>query len=1080
MKRLSKGLTMGILALFLIFCAAPSSLLLAQSNSTQVAESGRLITGKVVDASGEGIPGVKMQVKDSTRGGITSFDGTFSLRVKPNEKIIIFSYVGLKTVEQDITTGNSFTVLMEEDAEILQEIVVTGYQSISKERVTGSFAVVNTDDLKSRRQPDILGQLEGQVAGLVQKDGMISIRGFSTIYGVRKPLYVVDGMPFEGNIKSINPATISKVTVLKDAAAASIYGARAANGVIVINTINGSSDGKVHISYDGNIRFTSKPNWRSFDLLSTAETIDLQRDAFDLVQEQWEPNLPYVTNPIKDLLLQHREGLISDKDLDDALAKYKALDNRSQLEKFYLQTGIMHQHNLGVSGGNERHKYFATINYLGNRGTSKYSSNERVGFTLRNNMKFLPWLSADISVSADYSSSHAFNGGLGFGGFFSGRPSYEMLYDEKGNPLNVPDQKSEMELKRLLSVGLMDEHFSPVKNLKEERSNSNDQYYRVQGGLNFALMEGLDFDVRFQTENSTYLSKQFYSPKSYTVRSMINNAAQIDPETKEIKYNVPIGGQLSEERGGSTSWTLRPQLRYDNNFGRHSITALLGSEFRSIKYTATRGYYMGYDENSLAFKPVQPEDLFDMMGTESMWGNFNWDYSAHNYFIHSEDRFVSLYANASYSLDSKLNLTGSIRMDQSNLFGTDPKFQYRPLWSLGASYDLSQEKFMDGLKHLDQLKLRLTYGIGGNIPKDVGPYLILSAPGPNPFLDGEFGSSIASPPNASLRWEKTSTFNAGIDFSMFQNRLSGSFDVYNKYTVDLLANRNADPTLGWGELMLNYGSMINRGVELTLMGGVIDRNDFKWDMSYIFSYNRSKMLTVDDSNKEVFNYSRGNTYSVGYPAGSVFSFRYAGLNPEDGTPLYYTKDGEKVSYIVDVEDLVYSGTIIPPFSSSWTNMLSYKGLNLSFMFNYFGGHVVRYEAAPYRSFAPSVNANRQILNRWKQPGDEKNESCTPALTGTPLDTYVDIHPWRAADKHVIKGDYISLRTLSLGYDLDKKLFGWEHIEGITLTLQAENLFLIPLNKKGINPDALTTSGYGWGAQGYATPSTFTLGMSVKF
>ena len=939
--------------------------------------------------------------------------------------------------------------------------------------------MVNTDDLKSRRQPDILGQLEGQVAGLVQRNGEISIRGFSTIYGVKKPLYVVDGMPLKGDIKSINPPTITKVTVLKDAAAASIYGARAANGVIVINTSNGSSDGKVHLSYDTNIRFTAKPNYKSLDLLSSAELIDLQKEEFGLVYDEWNPNKRTPYDPVEALLLQHKAGLLSDKALDQGLEKYRVLDNRSQLEDFFLQTGVMHQHNLGVSGGNEKHKYFATLNYLGNRGTDKYSNDERIGFSLRNSMQFLPWLSADISISGDASTSNSFTGASLFRSSFFSMPSYYMLFDEKGAPTYIPKQKSEFELQRLIALGLYDEHYSPIENLKEERSQNKGQYLRVQGGFDFTLMEGLNLDIRYQTELGNYRMQRNYSKNSYTVRNMVNDAAQYDADTKTITYNIPQGGQLSEERGDSHSWTLRPQLRFDRDFGKHSITALLGSEFRSIKYTLTRGYYMGYDEYTLAFKPIDPYALHDLQGTEALWGNFYWSYSNNNFFDEGEDRFVSLYANGSYTYDSKLNLSGSIRMDQSNLFGTDPKFQYRPLWSLGISYDLAQESFMDNLRFLDQLKLRATYGIGGNIPKNVGPYLILTSPIHNSDV-GDFGSSILSPPNPSLRWEKTNTLNVGLDFSLFNSRLSGTFDVYNKFTEDLLSYRNADPTLGWDQLMLNYGSMKNRGVELTLMGSPISTEDFTWNVNFNFSYNKSKMLTVDDSNKEVFSYSQGNTYSVGYPAGAVFSFRYAGLSPEDGTPLYYTKDDEIVNEIEDVDDLVFSGTIIPPYSSALTNMFTYKGISLSFMFNYFGGHVVRYEPAPYVGFAPANNVNRSILNRWKKPGDEVNPDLAPAITGNWLNPYYDSHPWYAADKHLVKGDYISLRSLSLSYDFDKEFWGMQHINGITLTCQAENLWIIPLNKKGINPEAQSMVGYGWGNQIFPTSPSFTLGMSVNF
>lgn len=1003
------------------------------------------------------------------------------MRVSPEEKVLIISYIGMKTVELDISKGNTFKVVMEDDYELLDEVVVTGYQSISKERVTGSFAVINTDNLKSRRQTDIMGQLEGQVPGLVQRNGDISIRGLATLNAEKTPLFVVDGMPFEGDFKSINPATITKVTVLKDAAAASIYGARAANGVIVISTVNGSSDGKVHISYDANLRLTGKPRYGAMNLLSTKELIDLQVESFHLSKEKWLDKNRYSMNPVHSLLLQHRAGLLTQEQLDSSLNSLRTLDNRQQLDDFYLQTGLLHQHNIGIQGGNEKHRYSASIDYLGSRGTSKYADNERLGFTLKNTMKFLSWLTADIGVSGDFSKDNSFTGAGTFSNAFYSWPSYYMLNNPDGTPAYIPRSKSEYELNRLTSIGLLDERYSPITNLREERTSNTLQYYRINTGLNFNIVEGLDLDIRFQTENSTGLYQNNYNRNSHFVRTMVNDAAQYDKKTQTLTYNVPRrGGQMSETRVSSHSWTFRPQLKFDKNYGKHSITALAGSELRSIRNTSTSTYYMGFNEYTLAYEPVNPYVLTNVRGTESLGGSFQWKFTDKNYLYDHEDRFVSFYANGSYTLDNKLNLSGSIRIDQSNLFGTDPRYQYRPLWSLGASYDLSRQEFMrDRLTWVDQLKVRVTYGIGGNIAKKVGPYLLLNAPVFNAEVN-EFGSSIEAPANPTLRWEKTGTFNVGIDFSLFGSRLNGSLDVYNKNTNDLLANRPADPTLGFASPMMNYGSMRNSGVELSLSGAAIETKDFAWNVMWNFSYNKNTLLNVDESNNDVLNYSSGNTYTVGYPASAVFSFRYAGLNPENGRPQYYTKDNEIKNYILDIEDLVYSGTTIPPFSSSLTNEFSFRGFDFSFMLSYLGGHVVRSEAAPYLAFAPTTNANKSILNRWQKPGDEKKPNVGPAITGESLDlTYVQ-HPWHTADKHVIKGDHISMRTMSLGYNFDRKLLSSTPIQGVRLTLQAENLFLIPFNSQGINPEALSIVMWGWGSNTFPTSPSFTLGASIQF
>lgn len=1034
----------------------------------------------VVDSQKERLPGVRISVKETSRGGITDMDGYFSIRVKPNENTLIFSFVGYKTVEIDITKESTFEVIMYDDTKLLDEVIVTGYQTISKERATGAFALVNSDEIKNKLQTDILGRLEGQIPGLQKNDKSFNIRGISTLNGVATPLIVLDGLPYEGDIKHINPSIITKVTVLKDAAAASIYGARAANGVIVINTLAGSTDGKVHINYDGSIHFTSKPNYKSLNLLSTSELVDLQASTFHLNQQNWdEVDKRYSMNQVTEALLMHKAGLISQDELDKKLSYLKGFDNRSQLDKFFLQTGITHQHNIAVSGGNEKHRYSASLNYMGDRGTTQKTNSENIGITLRNTINFLPWLTADIAFSGSFDNSSTQFGGGSYADFIYNRPSYEMLYNETGNPTYLPRRKSEQELNRLTMLGLLDEHYSPVLNRDRETSNNNSNYYRIQAGLNFKLIDGLDFDIRFQTEKTSYKRNTHYAKDSYYVSNMVNDAAQYNTDEQLITYNVPLGGQMAETRGDTNAFTFRPQLNFQKVLDDHSITALIGGEIRATKETGTRSYYMGYDEYTLGFKPINQLDISRISGTESLEGSFYWETQKENYLYDYDDRFVSFYANASYTFRNNLNVTGSIRVDQSNLFGTDPKYQYRPLWSLGASYDISKKEFLTEADWLNLLKIRFTYGIGGNIPKNVGPYLILNAPEYNPWID-DFGSSIQSPPNNRLRWEKTATTNIGIDFAVLKNRLNGSFDFYNKNTTDLLAFRDADPTLGHEKLMLNYGSMYNRGIELSLNGSIINNDNFSWDATFGFSYNKNKLIDVDDSNKEILGYTNGRTVSKGYPYLAVFSHKYAGLDSETGQPLYFNKNGEKVSQITDIEDLVYSGTIIAPYFSSLTNSFKLYNFDFSFMFTYRGGHVLRDEAAPYVGYAPTVNVNRDILNRWQKPGDEQNPNTTPAIAGRTLYTSTETHPWKTADIHVIKGDYFKLQTLSLAYNIDRSLISKLNIKSMSVILQADDIWIIPINKKGINPEALTTVGYGWGQKGVPVSPSFNIGISATF
>jgi TonB dependent receptor. len=380
---------------------------------------------------------------------------------------------------------------------------------------------------------------------------------------------------------------------------------------------------------------------------------------------------------------------------------------------------------------------------------------------------------------------------------------------------------------------------------------------------------------------------------------------------------------LDESRYESYSYTMRAQVNFNRIFGKHAISALGGAERRLVRRTGAQNYYMGYDDNSLGVKPINPLAMSPINGTEALLGSFNWVYGEYNALTHTEDRYVSFYANGSYTFDERYSLTGSIRIDQSNLFGTDPKYQYRPLWSVGGSWQIANEPFMEDCMWLNRLNLRMTYGVGGNVPKDAGPYMTVVDSGYNEWV-GDFGSYIQNPPNSQLRWEKTASTNVGIDFSAFNSRLSGSIDYYYKKTTDLLGNRNADPTLGWASLLQNYGSMFNRGVELSLQSVNIQNKNFTWGTNLMFSYNKNELTNLEGTKETVFYYSAYNVAAVGYPINSVFSYRYAGLDPTNGNVLVYNKEGEKVSKVSSIDDMVYSGTRTPKYTASLKNFFSYR------------------------------------------------------------------------------------------------------------------------------------------------------------
>ncbi|MEG0517831.1 MAG: TonB-dependent receptor [Bacteroidales bacterium] len=694
-------------------------------------------------------------------------------------------------------------------------------------------------------------------------------------------------------------------------------------------------------------------------------------------------------------------------------------------------------------------------------------------------------MQVDVGIMGSQVKNDWDNGVLGSSYLDAGGASYLMFRDADGNPLqyyNAPSSqfKSQFEIDRLNSLGLQDETFIPVNELGTRHYTSKQNYLNINLGAKFKIIEGLNVSLRYQTEQSNGFTKQYDSKDSYIVKTMVNNATQIINGVP--KYNMPIGGQILQRNMDNYSYTMRGQIDYTKDIKKdHYIQVLAGAEVRKVVTTGNAFYRVGYDDDNLGYSEYNALDLTQMVsGTQSIYGTYSFDdpFGRLPAITHTDNRYVSFYANASYSWKQKLTVTGSVRMDQSNLFGTDPKYQYRPLWSAGAHYVVLQNY----KGWLDRLVVRATYGINGNIPKLNGPYLIAKV-ARNNYYTNENTMYIASPPNPTLRWEKTQVFNVGVDFNMFSNRLTGSIEYYNKNTTDLLGPYTLDPTLGWTSVDMNFGSLYNRGVEISLNSVNIDSREVRWTSNFVFSYNKSKITDIETSSESASSYWSGLNNRVGYPMSSLFSVRYKGLN-EQGAPVAYKADGTEVLDYTKLtkEDLVYSGTYNPPYNASLTNTISYKGIDLSFMFVYSGGHVMRDIAARYIQSSHPIyatgNTDRNYMNYWKNPGDEKIPGMNPAyMFQTSVRNGSSI--WQAADKHVKRGDFIKLRDLTVGYNLPASLLQKTFISGVRFSFQARNLWYWAANDSGLDPEVW--SGYSTSpSRGTHYPAEFTFGLNLNF
>ncbi|MFY0255350.1 SusC/RagA family TonB-linked outer membrane protein [Chitinophaga sp. 30R24] len=1049
------------------------------------------VTGRVTDSTGAPLPGATVLVAGSKQSAITGTDGNFTINANAGD-VIRISFVGYLAKEITITadmlkTGNIGAITLYIVTSTLSDVNViayTGYQAIPKERVTGAFSIITEKTLNTRMETNILDRLEGTVAGLYIQNGAVNVRGLSTIYGNQAPLYVVDGFPYEGDINLINPADVINVTVMKDAAAASIYGTRAANGVISITTRLGNSR-KPIVSFSSTVFMTPIPNAGYLHLLNASQMVGLQQELFNMWHPPFNDAIRRGAQPkATEALYNYEQQFISKDQLDSILDRLSQANGQSQIEDLLMRKMLKQRHSFSASGGNEVHQYNLTMNYTGNRGYALSTRDESVNVGIKDRIKVFNWLDAEVGAITNFN-----NGSVNQenpGSYYTGMP-YEVLKNPDGSLAPWNYLKSPYEIDRLKSLGLYDETFNPLNELHKSDLSYWSNYFRLQGGFTVKITNGLNFELKYQTERGASNSKTCYSSDSYYSKNMINDAAQI--VNGEVVKNVPDGGQIYETRGDARSYTARAQLNYNRRINTHHyISALAGTERRAVAQSSTTVFRLGYNDNNLQYTPINEANLGSLKGTESLSSNFFYDYTSHNNFHYGEDRYISAFGNAGYTYNDKYNVTASVRVDNSNLFGTDPRYRYLPLWSVGASWRMSEENFMKDITWLNSLSIRSTYGLSGNIARQVGPYLqagaSFSSEANAPATD------ILYPPNKSLRWEKTATTNIGVDFALFNNRIAGSADYYIRKSTDLLGEKATDPTNAFTSALINYGSLSNKGFEVTLNTSNIQQKHFSWNTTLTLSLNKNRMTKINTKYETVDGLTAGyGVNRIGYPMDAVFSFKWAGLDPANGSVMLYgaagkvvknyDQDGNIVANMTDVNALAYSGTLRPTYTSGLTNTFTYQQLSLSIMIIANGGNVLR-DVPPAISYGGlTQNTDSRVMNFWRQPGDEKKTGTLPApdLKGNGGNYYTII--WYAADKNVLKADYIKVRDISLSYNFSPALFHTKKLSAVKLMLQVQNPFHWYRNAAGIDPEAYQLSS-SYAIRTLPVTPTYMAGINITF
>jgi TonB-linked SusC/RagA family outer membrane protein len=1044
-----------------------------------------LLKGRVTDQSGSPILGVAIMIKGTYKGTVTDTDGNYTIEVTEKE-VLMFRFIGYKTKEVSVSGKTTINVVMEEEAAELAEttFISTGYQKIKPEQSTGSLATIRERDFNTRvNTTDILKGLENKIPGLLinndiqfEENSLFQIRGISTINGNRTPLIVVDGYPTELSLDMIDPNEIESVTVLKDAAAATVYGVRASNGVIVVERKKARA-GKVDVNFRTTLSFTPKENYERYRWVDDASnaTINYFRNTSNISSSLWgnmhSPTYGgyfYGYPPMALILAQQKAGVITEEEANQQFATLGSYNNTKDYERLFLRTASTQTYNLDMSGGDERVLYYLTTNYSNINASQIKNDNSQFRLSGRSTLKLSDRFSLDLTT--DFQEAKTTSVPIPD---INNIYPYERFQDENGNPLSLYNGSyiNPYYNQYIMSLGLPDNMYYPLVEINEVTDKSRTVSNRITANFRYNIGKGFNFNFGGVYEYSKTDTKHFASENSSEVHQYINRYAKAGTNGS-FTYIIPKGAFLKQQTSSTEGYTLRAQINYDKQIAEdHSLNLILGAEIRDVITKSNLASYFGYNDQTLSHQAV---DYNSLLTTTYLRSNPELSYD--NLFAqgYTENRFISGYSNLVYSYKGKYSFTGSIRVDQSNLFGTDPKYKYKPLWSVGAGWNIDKEKFMQDIEWVKSLKLRMSYGFNGNVAKNALPQVIaqsgnsskINKSSPVPML------KLSSFANSGLRWEQTNNLNVGIDYTIFKG-VSGNVDYYVKKSTDILATTQIDASKGGTSALVNQATIRNNGLEVNLNADWITRRGFNWNTGLVFAHNTSKILEVYNtaitSHSLSLSYVGGDDYSKylkGYAVGSVFAYRYAGLN-NTGNLLYYDIDGNakefSASNFKGLEDLENMGTI-PSFNLGLSNRVDIGNFYVYCMINYYGGFSVRVPVPIPSAIRPLEGAD----NYWQEPGDEADPNTLPALE------YLGTGFLNQTNKYIVNGAYFTLGDLTASYSFrNNKLVKKAKISNLEIKLQASNLFTIGFNKYNYS---VATGSY---AKSYLTP-TYTIAFAVNF
>lgn len=1059
------------------------------------------ITGIVTDKNGNLLVGVNVLLTSNrSNWDITREKGDFRLRVTATDSLR-FDYLGYESRTIAIKNQKFIKVVLTQDVMELTGVAVVasnGYTDIPKERVTGAFEVMGAKELAEVPTVDLASRLEGKMAGVKvdPKSGTITVRGTNS-YGATSPLVVIDGFPqpindFKfsqrgvsgGSILSyLNPDDIESVTVLKDAAAASIWGSRAANGVIVVTTKKGKK-GDPTITFNTATTIGDRMDLGKLRVMNTAQYIDYEKDLVsggfivDNIKNTIDSGAAKNPSAAQEIMFQQQRGTISMAQRDQLLSQLSQNDNLDQISRYLLRNSATTQYDLSVNGGTDKSTYYLSLGYNKDEAAFRGNESKSYNITLNNSFQLKSFLKLNTGVnyvSSTYQINNTVDEALSNVSSTALRP-YDMIVDQSGNSIDRyfifrPEVAQGFEKK-----GYLPWTYNYLDQLNYSNVITKGANIRLNASLTATVTNWLNFEASGMYTSISNKTKSLNEADSYFSRNMVNEATSVNTAGKLV-YGIPTGAYLYNDTRANESQSMRFQMNINKNFNENNgLHFLAGSEIREERREGSSQRYYGYNTDTNSSTSVNPTVYYTTIyGWQTFIGTS--DNSISKY----RDRYLSYYGLGSYDYKNKYHVSGSVRFDDYNLLGASRKNRALPLWSVGGKWDINKEFFLKDVSWLNNLSTRITYGKAGSAPGGgFGSQNALISVGTVDFNTQLPIAGISLPENPEIRWETTATLNYGLDYAVFNNRLHGSVDLYYKKSNDILTSVPYNPTYGWSFLTYNTATLEGHGVDLSI-GGLIINKAFKWNSNFNFAYNTNK---VTDSR---FNATTTNQYFsagqiLGKPLTTLYAYNWAGLDAA-GQSTIAKKDGTIVNSsqgiaAVAPEDLKDMGTTVAPYFGGFMNSFSYSNFTLGVQVTYYMGSVFRNTVLQnYPSYSGvqsgAVAKDELIADRWRQAGDEAFTNV-PGLTNI---NYNSLNRYQMSDINVLPADNIRLQQISLGYNVPSKFLDRTFIKSLSFNFAARNLGLLWVkNDLGIDPQYLSNNNYNT----LAPQRNYTLQFNCSF